>query len=432
MHGEADYKAGLSNSYEANLVQWQSDYQNDLAALTGTNVNVPLFTNQLDSANTGEMAVAQLQAHRDHPGKINLTGPKYQYHYASDHVHLTNTSYRLRGEMFAKVIKKVTIDGTGWDPLMPTSVIGSGTSMVVSYHIPVGSLVLDTTNVAQRPNYGFEFTQTGGNSVTVNSVQLINNNTQVQVGLSAVPTGTNPRLRYAWGYPARTDQSLVYKYGEASTANFCGGNIRDMDASVSPASNGTSQPLYDWSVGFDEPIIPVPVVNLAVTTATAAEVGPVSGAFTVSRSGSTSFSLPVHYTVGGTATNGTDYVTLSGTATIPAGQSSAAISVTPLADTLAEGSETVVVTLASDPTYTIGSGSGTVTILDQPIDAWRLSQFGANANTPSIAGNGANPTGDGVTNLMKYALGLNPLAITTETSLPLVQMEGGGPPDDLF
>ena len=425
VHGEADYKAGLSSSYEANLVQWQSDYQNDLAALTGTSVNVPLFTNQLDSANTGEMAVAQLQAHRDYPGKIYLTGPKYQYHYASDHVHLTNTSYRLMGEMFAKVIKKVMVDGTGWDPLMPISVIGSGTSLVVSYHIPVGSLVLDTTNVAKRPNYGFEFSQTGGNTVTVTSVQLINNNTQVQVGLSAAPTGTNPRLRYAWGYPSRTSQALIYQYGEASTATFCGGNIRDMDTSVSPASNGTGQPLYDWSVSFDDPVMPTPVVDLAVTTATAAEVGPVPGAFTLSRSGSTSFSLPVHYTVSGTATNGTDYVTLSGTATIPVGQSSTVISVTPLADGLAEGPETVVVTLAPDPTYTIGSGNGTVTIFDQPIDAWRFNQFGVDANTPSIAGNEANPTGDGVTNLMKYALGLNPLTIATGTSLPVVQMEGG-------
>src|SRR6185312_15740098 len=69
--------------------------------------------------------------------------------------------------------------------------------------------------------------------------------------------------------------------------------------------------------------------------------------------------------LGGTAVNGTDYQTLSGTVTIPAGAVSAPITVTPMDDTQVEGDETVVLTLSADAAYDVGApGSATVTIAD--------------------------------------------------------------------
>ena len=48
------------------------------------------------------------------------------------------------------------------------------------------------------------------------------------------------------------------------------------------------------------------------------------------------------------------------------------VSVTPLADALAEGSEMAVFTLLASATYTIGfPGNATATIADMPADAWR-------------------------------------------------------------
>ena len=67
------------------------------------------------------------------------------------------------------------------------------------------------------------------------------------------------------------------------------------------------------------------------------------GQFTVTRSGPTGSPLTVFYAVSGTATNGTDYVTLSGSVVIPIGQSSAFIDVSVVNDNMTEGSETVVV-----------------------------------------------------------------------------------------
>jgi hypothetical protein len=42
-----------------------------------------------------------------------------------------------------------------------------------------------------------------------------------------------------------------------------------------------------------------------------------------------------------------------------------------------------------------------------PIDLWRLNNFGTSSNT-GLAADGADPDGDGLVNLVEYALGLNP------------------------
>jgi predicted peptidase len=52
------------------------------------------------------------------------------------------------------------------------------------------------------------------------------------------------------------------------------------------------------------------------------------------------------------------------------------------------------------------------------LETWRSNQFGVNAGTPSIAGNSADPDGDGLTNLVEYALSANPNAAAS-TNLPV-------------
>ena len=65
----------------------------------------------------------------------------------------------------------------------------------------------------------------------------------------------------------------------------------------------------------------LPVVTVTATTAAVSEAGPSAGRFTFSRSGDTSASLTVRYTVDGTATADADYAALPETVTIPAGRS---------------------------------------------------------------------------------------------------------------
>lgn len=262
IHGESDYSAGAGLTYENSLIEWQTDYQNDLNALNSGSATIPLFINQMNAGLTGEVAVAQLNAHKDAPGKVILVGPKYQYHYRSDKLHMdTNTEEKQMGEMLAKAISKVAIESLVWNPLMPTTLERVGNVVTISYRIPVGTLAVDTTVVAARPSYGFEFTQTGGNSVSISSVALINSSSQVQITLSAVPTGTNQHVRYAWSCYSGSGSCA-----QANSTSSVGGNIRDTDGSVSPSVNGTGLPLYDWGVTFDEPVtadISAPAVSLS-------------------------------------------------------------------------------------------------------------------------------------------------------------------------
>ena len=111
------------------------------------------------------------------------------------------------------------------------------------------------------------------------------------------------------------------------------------------------------------------VVTIAATVKNALEVGQTNGTFTVSRTGSTGIPMNVYYAVSGPATNGTDYTTLPGYVTIPAGQPSATITVVPVDDNLIEGDENVVLTLDNAANnYTVGSPAGdTVIHHNEPI-----------------------------------------------------------------
>lgn len=133
---------------------------------------------------------------------------------------------------------------------------------------------------------------------------------------------------------------------------------------------------------------PVPVVSVVASDARAAESGGNPATYTVSRTGYTDQPLTVNYTLGGTAVNGVDYALLSGSVIIPAGASSAAITLTPLADALTEGTESVVLTLGAGNGYQVGVTSTAAVLLfdvDPTLVAagavWRYLDNGSNQGT---------------------------------------------------
>ncbi|MFN3360181.1 MAG: Calx-beta domain-containing protein [Pseudanabaenaceae cyanobacterium] len=126
------------------------------------------------------------------------------------------------------------------------------------------------------------------------------------------------------------------------------------------------------TVTIEDSTVILPTVTIVATDPTATEPSSSSlpptdtGLFTITRSGGDlSQPLTVNYTIGGTATNGTDYTSISSSVVIPIGQSSTTITINPLFDGLIEGNETVTLTLASNVNYTIGApNTATVTIAD--------------------------------------------------------------------
>jgi hypothetical protein len=88
-----------------------------------------------------------------------------------------------------------------------------------------------------------------------------------------------------------------------------------------------------------------------------------TGAFRITRTGCTDSTLTVFYTIGGTATNSTDYEKLRGRVNIRTGGAAGKILVRPIDDAIAEPDETVILTLSPNAAYNIGSpSSATVTI----------------------------------------------------------------------
>jgi len=151
-----------------------------------------------------------------------------------------------------------------------------------------------------------------------------------------------------------------------------------------------------------------PAVTIIASGTSAAELGPVPCALTVTRTGGTGSDLPVSFAFGGAAVNGADYQAIATSGTIASGSSSVTITITPIADDIAEGDRTATVTVVPSPFYNLGApNSSTVAILDKPVDEWRYQAFGAEANTPQ-AGDTADWSGGGIVNLMAYALNIDP------------------------
>ncbi|MBP4136914.1 beta strand repeat-containing protein [Flavobacterium geliluteum] len=81
---------------------------------------------------------------------------------------------------------------------------------------------------------------------------------------------------------------------------------------------------------------------------------------------STAVALAVNYTISGTALSASDYRLLNGTVTIGAGQNSATISISTLADGVIETDETVILTGGTTPSFTwnVAANTAIVTITD--------------------------------------------------------------------
>jgi probable HAF family extracellular repeat protein len=108
-----------------------------------------------------------------------------------------------------------------------------------------------------------------------------------------------------------------------------------------------------------------PRVNISDVAVAEGNTGTRAATFTVTLSAAASQPVTVAYaTANGTATAGSDYQATSGTLTIPAGQTSGAITVQINGDRLAEPNETFVVNLSSPTNATIADGQGVGTIID--------------------------------------------------------------------
>ena len=110
--------------------------------------------------------------------------------------------------------------------------------------------------------------------------------------------------------------------------------------------------------------------------------------------------ITVNYSVGGTANNNgpdPDYgPVLLGSVVIPAGQTSATVSITPVQNATVQGGETAILTATSGANYTVGSpSSATVTISNNNTAGQSASltmNDGSGTTAADSSGNGNNAT----------------------------------------
>lgn len=254
-HGESD--AG-NTSYEAELYQLWSDYSTDLPAITGqTQKPIMIVSQQNSCADRSASTQAQWRIGVHYPADVVCAGPKYQYPYHSDAIHLLTDGYERLGEKYGQVYFERVVRGNPWQPLQPTGVERNGQVITVHFHVPVPPLVWD--EVLPDPNQsvaawsagkGFEV-RVNSSPVTIASVAIVGDDVQITC------TGTLPATGVTVGYAmtaANSEAARVTDSGGALlwTGTVRWGQLRDSDPFVGAVTK-QAQPNYAVAFELDVP-----------------------------------------------------------------------------------------------------------------------------------------------------------------------------------
>ncbi len=248
-HGETD---SGSSTYKDDLIQLLSDYNTDLAAITGQAQKIPMYLSQQHAypngaGSAGQRPVAnivQWQLGVDHKGDFVCIGPQYQYQANpnNDGVHLSALGYRMLGEKVGEVYFQRAVAGTDWQPLQPTSADRSGRVVTVHFQVPVPPLAWDTAldapAIAAWVNgRGFELRASGA-MVGIASVAISGNDVQVTAASDLPAAGV------VIGY-ALSSQGVQMT---AASKAVRWGQLRDSDPFI---GSTTHTPNPNYAVSFE-------------------------------------------------------------------------------------------------------------------------------------------------------------------------------------
>jgi hypothetical protein len=172
-------------------------------------------------------------------------GPRYQYGYVADGVHLDSLGYDQLGEKYGQVYFESTLRGRAWRPLAALSARRDGDRIRVDFEVPVPPLVWDerlppapTAPHEWAAGRGFELSAQG-HALDIASVEIQGNS--VLIDAPGAPRG--PLLvRYA-----ATAASSARAHGSRRW-----GQLRDSDPFVG-ATTRTPQPNYAVTFELEVP-----------------------------------------------------------------------------------------------------------------------------------------------------------------------------------
>jgi subtilisin family serine protease len=222
--------------------------------------------------------------------------------------------------------------------------------------------------------------------------------------LQATAVGSSANLPITWQVVSGPSGASL----GANSASFAAPGIYQLRATVTDGALTASDQ-------FNVTVAPNPATVSVAASVPAAVPGIANGQFLFNRTGLPSGALTVTYIISGTARSGTDYVALPGSAIIPDGASSVTVPVVPAA--APTPGATVMVSVTSTASYTVGlSPQAVVSLQPASFQAWVNGELpGASA---ALQAPSADPKNDGVANLVKYALDINP-SLPAAQGLPL-------------
>jgi len=186
----------------------------------------------------------------DHPGLAICTGPKYQYPYFTDGIHLTAGGYDRLGEKYGEVYTHAVVLGEAWQPLQPASATASGNVISVRFQVLVAPFVWDDGIVPPQgvpavwaSGRGFEVTLPSGPE-TIASVAITGAALDtVEITCADTIEGAYASVAYAFTGASRITQTLQPDGYTYLNTTYRWGQLRDSDPFVGPLT-GVPQPNY--------------------------------------------------------------------------------------------------------------------------------------------------------------------------------------------
>lgn len=242
-HGETDSWSSSSSGaqqYHSDLIQMQKDYSFDLTSITKQRHEPLLLLTQQQTCPpvSGKLIPGiqtQWRVQDSSLDKVICVGPKYQYGYSSDLLHMPAGGYRRLGEKYAQVWHHITQQRKKWAPLRPRSLTRENVDTIrVDMDVTFPPLRFDEhlptphqsgAFVAWKSGRGFEVRNSTGGVVGIKSVSIENNS--VLIHLSTPAPSPDTRLTVAYAMTADSDGFS----GGLSTGRI--GSLCDSDSFVS-------------------------------------------------------------------------------------------------------------------------------------------------------------------------------------------------------
>jgi hypothetical protein len=241
------------------------------------------------------------------------------------------------------------------DPTLPTVTISAADANASEAGLDIGVFTLTRAGdltAALTVNYTFGGTATAGSDYNALAASVT-----LPIGVSSTTVIVTPID------DASVEGSETVALTVSSSAAYNVGSPNS--AIITIADNDSAPPV-------------LPTVTVTATDTNASRVGLDPGTFRITRTGGTTSSLTVNYNFGGAAVNGTDFILLPMSVTIPAGAAFATLTVTPKSSTNLVGAETVSLTLAANAAYTVGSSNiASITIAGNSVPS-TVSKSGGN------------------------------------------------------